>query len=523
MAASERSHLGTASLREPSVSSSRASSIYSCATPFSARDPRAFPLAGASKEHERLHRKIHDDAAGKRISWWLRQRDKSNEYVKSRGYVVGGPSVPDEIGAEKDHVAKRLTKAFEGAAGRRSSKIKEPEPFVPKDPAFEHTKQGMKLQDLAGLETSRATTMRQILEDQSGEEKNAAELTAVTAEGRSAASQRRCQALRSVPAGRKIIGSKPRAEGVKVHPSGQVALIDQLICGHDISQSPEKLKEHLGRREFNGAAGKKCLGEVKRAEGLRTNLAHCTFSQVDEVVFGHDMDFSIPRTAEHFEDENFEGAAGQRSLGHAGPKGLKLSPAKTICAADAVILGRDLGHSQEKVQEHLHLQEFKDAAGAQSLGRVSRKEGLKANFVPGTSQVDEIVFGDAHPGEMDHLLPETFEGAAGRRCIGQPQKDQTGVKPSLMAHVTCVDKIAFGRKSLGSDVEAHLKSPQWTGAAGRKYIGAPSRAEGRQTVLGSGLSQVDEIVCGHDIDRSNEKLRLKELARLQAIGCSSAR
>jgi hypothetical protein len=25
---------------------------------------------------------------------------------------------------------------------------------------------------------------------------------------------------------------------------------------------------------------------------------------------------------------------------------LKLSPAKTICAADAVILGRDLGHSQ---------------------------------------------------------------------------------------------------------------------------------------------------------------------------------
>ena len=33
---------------------------------------------------------------------------------------------------------------------------------------------GMKLQDLAGLETSRATTMRQILEDQSGEEKNAA-------------------------------------------------------------------------------------------------------------------------------------------------------------------------------------------------------------------------------------------------------------------------------------------------------------------------------------------------------------
>eukprot|EP00435_Cladocopium_sp_Y103_P019283 s711_g4.t1 len=502
MAASDCSHrLGTAASVRSSVSSSRASSsIYSC-LPFSARDPRAFPLAGASKEHERLHRKIHDDAAGKRLSWWLRQRDKSNEYVKSRGYVVGGPSVPEEIGAEKDHVAKRLTKAFEGAAGRRSSKIKEPEPFVPKDPAFEHTKQGMELQDLAGLETTRATTMRQILEDQSGE--------------RSAASQRRRQALRSVPAGRKCIGSKPHVEGVKVHPSGQVALIDQLICGHDISQSPEKLKEHLGRREFNGAAGKKCLGEVKRAEG--TNLAHATFSQVDEVVFGHDMDFSIPRIAEHLEDQNFEGAAGRRSVGHRqGAKGLKLSPAKTICAADAVILGRDLGHSQEKVKEHLHLQEFKDAAGAQSLGRVSRKEGLKANFVPGTSQVDEIVFGDAiHP------------GAAGRRYIGQPQRDATGVKPSLMAHVTCVDKIAFGRNSLGSDIEAHLNSPQWTGAAGRKYIGAPSRAEGRQTVdeIAPWLQWVEvgvvwAEVWGHDIDRSNEKMRLKELARLQAIAVS---
>ena len=32
-----------------------------------------------------------------------------------------------------------------GAAGRRSSKIKEPEPFVPKDPAFEHTKKGVSL------------------------------------------------------------------------------------------------------------------------------------------------------------------------------------------------------------------------------------------------------------------------------------------------------------------------------------------------------------------------------------------
>ena len=38
----------------------------------------------------------------------------------------------------------------QGAAGRRSSKIKEPEPFVPKDPAFEHTKQGARVDHLGG-------------------------------------------------------------------------------------------------------------------------------------------------------------------------------------------------------------------------------------------------------------------------------------------------------------------------------------------------------------------------------------
>eukprot|EP00434_Breviolum_minutum_P003783 symbB.v1.2.003331.t1/scaffold171.1/size348550/8 len=504
------------------VSSSRASSsIYSC-LPFSARDPRAFPLAGASKEHERLHRQIHDDAAGKRISWWLRQRDKSNEYVKSRGYVVGGPSVVEEI-HEKDHVATQLTKAFQGAAGRRTSKIKEPEPFVPKDPAFEHSKQGLVLDDLAGKETVRQSTMREVLKDTSGAI-NAAEVSAkATSRGAERSNKRgvdREQKRR--PAGRKILGHTPRTEGVKVHPSGKVALIDQLICGHDISQSPQKLEQHLGRGEFKGAAGKKCLGEVRKPEGLRTNVAHATFSQVDEVVFGHDMDFSISRTAEHLEDANFEGAAGRRYVGSVEkPTGLKQSPAKTVTHVDTVILGRDIGHSQDRVVEHLHRREFQDAAGAHCLGQKPRKEGLQANFIPGASQVEEIMFGDTKPVELDHLRPEKFEGAAGRKCIGQGKEHSTGVKPSSMAHVTVVDKIAFGRPE-GQDgserMEEHLRSPEWSGAAGRKCVGAPSKPEGRQIVLGAGLSDVDEIVWGHDIDRSNEKVRLKELERLKAIG-----
>ena len=47
---------------------------------------------------------------------------------------------------------------------------------------------------------------------------------------------------------------------------------------------------HQGREEFQGAAGKKSLGEVARPEGLKTNVAHAV-SQVDEAP---DRDFRSP-------------------------------------------------------------------------------------------------------------------------------------------------------------------------------------------------------------------------------------
>ncbi|CAK9017314.1 unnamed protein product [Durusdinium trenchii] len=515
------------SLRSDSNRTKSSRSVFSC--PFSARDPRAFPLAGASKEHEQLHRNLHDDAAGARISWWLRQRDKSNEYLKSRGFLVGGPSVISEEVHESGHIASQMTRAFAGAAGRRASKTRQPVPYTI-DPAFEHTKQNMELGDHAGKETIRTSTMRDVLHDStngknSGQDSGMQKGRDVSQGGKAERSQRSHRTRRatgSAAAGLKCMGSKPRAEGIKVHPSGKVCEIDEVICGRDISHSPSKLKEHLSREEFQGAAGKKSLGEVARPEGLKTNVAHAV-SQVDEVVFGRDMDSSIERTAEHLDDDTFHGAAGRRYVRHVERcGGLKQLPARTVSQADAVILGRDLGHSQDKVEEHMHFEAFKDAAGSHSLGHRPRKEGLKSNFVPGTSQVDQIVFkSDGESLEVqDHLRQEEFRGAAGRKYIGH-RESPGGLRPSHMAHVCAVDKIAFGALSDSSNLDAHLRSPNWTGAAGRKYVGAPTKPEGRQPVLGSGLSQVDEIVWGHDIDGSKEKLQAKEKARLNAIGCSA--
>ena len=470
---------------------SRGSSLAS--HPFSAREPPA----GASKEHEQVHRQFHDDAAGERISWWLRQRDKSNDYTKCRGLLVGGPSVFP--GEERNPTADQMAKAFAGAAGRRASSTRQAMPYTADSAMLKLQQRGK-----AGRSTGRGVPWSTLSVPETLTEPEPTPSRNTHGSG--------------VAAGKKSMGAKARTEGIKVHPSGQVSEIEQLISGHDISTSPGKLQEHLSRPEFNGAAGKKSLGEVVRPGGLKTNVSHAV-SQVDELVFGRDMDLSVSRTEQHLEDATFHGAAGRRYVGYVERSGgVKPLPARTISHADAVILGRDLGHSEDKMKEQRHLEAFRGAAGSQNLGHEPRKEGLKNNFMTGASQVDEIVFGndtDLH----DHLRPGEFVGRAGRKYIGH-QEHPGGLRTSHMAHVSTVDKIAFGASDESRSLDAHLQSPAWEGAAGRKCVGAPAKQEGRQAVLGSGLSEVDEVVWGHDIDGSREKLRQKEQARLKAIGCT---
>jgi len=205
------------------------------------------------------------------------------------------------------------------------------------------------------------------------------------------------------------------------------------------------------------------------------------------------------------------------------PEGLKANPAKAVAKVDTVILGRELANSDDKLKEHLQLEAFKDAAGAHSLGHVPRTEGLKPDLATTVSQVDQIVFGHDLGSSAErvrhHLQAAQFQGAAGRRYIGRAEKDG-GLRPSHMAHVSTVDTV-FGRGTNDANMSAHLQSSDWKGAAGRRCIGAPARAEGRQAVPGGGLSQVDELVWGRDIDKSNERHGLKERERLQAIGCLS--
>ena len=239
--ASARSHRSNATSVTTSILS----------VPFAAtRDPRAFPLAGASREHEELHRQIHDDAAGKRISWWLRQRDKSNEYAKSKGLVVGGPSVTEAFEVKKHtskaHIAERMTRAFQGAAGRRSSEINDL-----KEDLKEERKGSLEARnlDLSQLGKEAAQGGRRQILQKPKELKEVWQSEAETIEIPESEKSRR-QRVIGAAAGKKCMGSKPRAEGLKVHRSGHVCKVDQVMLGRDISASPQKLKEHLSHLSF---------------------------------------------------------------------------------------------------------------------------------------------------------------------------------------------------------------------------------------------------------------------------------
>lgn len=472
------------------------------------RDPRACPLAGASRDYESVHRQFHDNAAGARDSWWLRQRDISTNYARSNGALVGGPpvfSLPNEdLNARSRHIAKQLREAFAGAAGHRTSVVGDLAP-----------KPSQVSQDLvvdAEKSSKASTERRKTRKHRHGE-------------GTAPASRKQdLVAFTKSAAGKRCMGGPQRQEGLKVYPAAaSVCETAGLVPGRE-SGSPPRAENHFDVAEHLGAAGKRRLGATPRKEGLRTRATGHA-SQVDEVVFGRDMDCSDVRVAEYAEEPVFEGAAGRRYVGHVERReGIKANPAKVVTRVDKVVLGRELSNSDDRLKEHLRLEAFKDAAGAPCLGHVDRMEGLKPDLTTTLSQVDKIVFGHELGSSTerirDHLQSAQFEGAAGRRYIGHPEKDG-GLRHSHMAHVSTVDKAAFGRETAADQSDVHLDAACWRGAAGRKYIGAPDRAEGRQSVPGSGMSQVDEIVWGRDIDNSGERQRLKERARLQAIGCLS--
>ena len=218
------------SSRSSRVTASTASHVLRSAR--EPRDPRGCPLSGASRDHENVHRQFHDNAAGARDSWWLRQRDISTNYARSNGTLVGGPpvlSLPNEnLNARSRHIAKQLREAFAGAAGHRTCVVGALAPIpsqiqVQNAPSKEEPSGARPSPDQRWRKQSRQVAIRVEQDFDSGGLKN----------------------RREHPAGKRIMGIVPRTEGLKVYPAAaDVCEADGLIPGRETS--PRRVETHFG-------------------------------------------------------------------------------------------------------------------------------------------------------------------------------------------------------------------------------------------------------------------------------------
>ena len=217
------------------LTASTASSSAGCARiPYSARerDPRACPLAGASRDYESVHRQFHDNAAGARDTWWLRQRDISTNYARSNGTLVGGPpvlSLPNEnLNARSRHIAKQLREAFAGAAGHRTCVVGD---LAPKP--------------VLGSQRMDGPDVAQTPPHSERRKKHSRRDTVRSKQQNAGSLQARTRKPREDPAGKRSMGIAPRQQGLKVYPeAADVCETDGLIPGREIL--PRRAENHFG-------------------------------------------------------------------------------------------------------------------------------------------------------------------------------------------------------------------------------------------------------------------------------------
>jgi len=495
---------GTESLRSSAVTSVRSRRSESVRT---AREPRAFPASGASKDYEKVHQRYHDGAAGHRDTWWLQQRDLAREYTKANGIVVAGPATIQEYPRSKSsradgtrQVAERVHQAFDHAAGKANrgpldvvqeglalASLSPRRQRAVEDAASEDRfgrrrpphPEGLRINPAHGASTIDSVLLGRDI-DKSDERLEA---------------QRQLQAYQGA-AGRKYLGTSPRKEGLRTWAGKNMSDVDEVVQGRDIDTSDFRLAQHAGAKVFQGAAGRAILGQSPRKEGVKVNPAGLV-SQVDDVVFGKDIDNSKARVQMAQGDPQLQGAAGRRP-GGGSARGHRHFPAGDISNVDQVVLGRDIDKSVDRVAEHLRMDDFHNAAGRKYIGHVSRDRGLRPNPAR----------------DRDHWEVEEFKGAA-----GMLQEHPAGLRQIPLGQVEQLGSVVYGRDVTRSKdiLRASEASPEMKGH-GRRLIGAPPRPEGIKPVAGSGLSEMDEVIFGKDIDGSRDRRGASERERRRAIG-----
>eukprot|EP00931_Biecheleriopsis_adriatica_P105381 TRINITY_DN7993_c0_g1_i1.p1 TRINITY_DN7993_c0_g1~~TRINITY_DN7993_c0_g1_i1.p1 ORF type:complete len:747 (-),score=164.18 TRINITY_DN7993_c0_g1_i1:72-2312(-) len=172
-------------------------------------------------------------------------------------------------------------------------------------------------------------------------------------------------------AGRKCVGATPRSEGRRHLAFGAASKVDEVLWSRDIDGSVETL---AGPHPFEGAAGIHAVGFQSRGEGKRHHPA-AQASQLDELVWGRDIDGSSELRARRQQQAELEGAAGRQCVGATDrPEGRRYIPT-TLAHIDEIVWGRNMDQS-ERGEQWLQSEAFNEAAGCPSLSQKGDRNGL---------------------------------------------------------------------------------------------------------------------------------------------------
>ena len=335
------------------------------------------------------------------------------------------------------------------------------------------------------------------------------------------------QLLLEGAAGIKSIGQTARVEARRHIPGGGDSQVDELIWGSDVDGSADPRIMEAKAQLFQGAAG----GALQCKQPGRRNVPGGGDSQVDELIWGSDVDGSADPRIMEAKAQLFQGAAGTLPIRTEGRRQVEFN--------------RHSGE-EDSSRGKRHHPSPRDRVGPLLSGETAQgyTSHRSAYHVGSASQVDEVVLHRDIDGSNQQYLQyaELTAGAAGRRYVGSQDraegKRHIEVAESLVKEVfsptaehqvprpgrrhirvgaaSRVDDVVLHHDIDGSEQQFLNYAELNAGAAGRRCVGADTRERlARRHIPAGTASQVDEVVLRHDID-STKQQRFTEFAEVTA-------
>ncbi|CAE7221567.1 unnamed protein product [Symbiodinium natans] len=299
--------------------------------------------------------------------------------------------------------------------------------------------------------------------------------------------------------------------------------VDEILLGRDIDGSTTSTLKQL---EFSrGAAGCKSIGVAPKLMGKRCVPGGA--SEVDELIWGTDVDGSSDPVFLKAKDQLFRGAAGVPGAAVAGAgvgkmpltsRGRRHLPA-TTSAPSAIPSATPSGPSESKAEGRRHLAGPADRVafllGKPDKGKEEESQtlGRGRRHIPavGASRVDDIVLGRDIDGSAQQFAlfadAAGAEGAAGRRCAGEESRLE-GRRHLPAFGASRVDDVVLGKDIDGSAQQFATAEVAGAGAAGRRCVGVDLRVQGRRHAPQEGGGDA----AGHRALPRGLERRLQEVA-----------